>query len=190
MNLPTKSQLLTRAEANRRGNVLGPTQGPVNTKNPMANTPYGAANGPFQTFLGVPCTSPSWGNMSAVDLRTGRVIWTKPFGTGADTGPLGIHSHVPFTMGVPFSGGGITTRGGLTFIAASVEQAIRAYDVSTGAELWKARLPAGGQATPMTYRSPSGRQFVVIATGGKPTLKTTQGIKLVAYALPVEGTDR
>lgn len=122
--------------------------------------------------------------MTAVDLRNGRVIWTRPFGTGADTGPLGIRSHVPFTMGVPFSGGGITTRGGLAFIAASVEQAIRAYDVSSGKELWKARLPAGGQATPMTYRAPSGRQFVVIATGGKPTLKTAPGTKLVAYALP------
>ncbi len=190
MNLPTKSQLITRAEANRRGNVLEPTHGPTNTKNPMANTPYGAANGPFQSFLGVPCTSPSWGNMSAVDLATGRVIWSKPFGTAADTGPLGIHSHVPFTMGVPFSGGGITTRGGLTFIAASVEQAIRAYDVSSGKELWKARLPAGGQATPMTYRAPSGRQFVVIATGGKPTLKTTQGTKLVTFAIPTANAAR
>jgi quinoprotein glucose dehydrogenase len=87
--------------------------------------------------------------------------------------------------GVPFSGGSITTRGGLTFIAASVEQAIRAYDVATGKEVWKARLPAGGQATPMTYRSAlSGRQFIIIAAGGKPTLNTTQGTTLVAFALP------
>ena len=92
--------------------------------------------------------------MTAVDLATGRVIWTEPFGTATDTGPLGLRSHLPLSMGVPFSGGGITTRGGLTFIAASVEQAIRAYDVTTGRELWKARLPAGGQATPMTYRAP------------------------------------
>ncbi len=91
---------------------------------------------------------------------------------------------LPLPMGVPFSGGSITTRGGLVFIAASVEQAIRAYDVSTGEEVWKARLPAGGQATPMTYRSPSGRQFVVVAAGGKPSIKTTPGTKLVAYALP------
>ena len=123
--------------------------------------------------------------MTAVDLASGRVIWTRSFGTAADTGPLGLRTHLPLPMGVPFSGGGITTRGGLTFIAGSIEQAIRAYDVRTGAELWKARLPAGGQATPMTYRAPrSGRQMVVIATGGKPSLKTTEGSMLVAYALP------
>ena len=185
MNLPTKSQLITRAEANNRGMVVHPVHGPVNTGNPMANTPYGAANGPFLSPLGTPCAPPAYGNMTAVDLRTGRVIWTKPFGTATDTGPLGLRSHLPITMGVPFSGGGITTRGGLTFIAASVEQAIRAYDVATGQELWKARLPAGGQATPMTYRAPrSGRQMLIIATGGKPTLKTTQGTTLVAFALP------
>ncbi len=63
-------------------------------------------------------------------------------------------------------------------------QAIRAYDVSTGKELWKARLPAGGQAAPMTYRAPrSRRQMLVIATGGMPSLKTRLGTKLIAYAL-------
>ena len=37
----------------------------------------------------------------------------------------------------------------------------------------------------MTYRAPrSGRQMLVIAAGGKPTLKTMQGTKLVAFALP------
>lgn len=186
MNLPTKSQLLSRADANKRGLKVGPIHGPVNTGAPMANTPYGAANGPFVSPLGVPCTPPAYASMTAVDLATGRVIWTKPFGTARDTGPLNIPSQLPIPMGVPFSGGGITTRGGLTFIAASVEQAIRAYDVSTGKEVWKARLPAGGQATPMTYRSPSGRQLLVIATGGKPTLHTKQGTTLVAYALPKE----
>ena len=185
MNLPTRSQLLTRDEADKRGIVLGPVHGPVNPLNPMTNTPFGADNGPFLSPLGTPCTPPAYASMTAVDLATGRVIWTEPFGTAADTGPLGLRSHLPLSMGVPFSGGGITTRGGLTFIAASVEQAIRAYDVTTGRELWKARLPAGGQATPMTYRAPrSGRQIVLIAAGGKPSLQTTRGTTLVAYALP------
>lgn len=185
MNLPTRSQLITREQADKRGMVVHAVRGPVNTGNPMANTPYGAVNGPFVSPLGTPCAPPAYANMTAVDLVTGRVIWSRPSGTAADTGPLGLRSHLPVTMGVPFSGGGITTRGGLTFIAASVEQTIRAFDVASGKELWKARLPAGGQATPMTYRSPrSGRQFVLIAAGGKPTLKTTQGSKLVAFTLP------
>lgn len=123
MNLPTKSQLLTRQEADKRGLKVQPIQGPVNNGNPMANTPYGAANGPFVSPLGVPCTSPAYASMTAVDLASGRVIWSRPLGTARDTGPLGLHSQLPVTMGVPFSGGGITTRGGLVFIAASVEQA-------------------------------------------------------------------
>lgn len=184
MNVPTQAQLIPRAEADKRHMVVGPIRGHENAANPMANTPYAAVLGPFVSPLGVPCTPPAYGTLTAVDLATGRVIWTKPLGTAADTGPLNVHSHLPITMGVPFSGGGITTRGGLVFIAASVEQAIRAYDVTTGAELWKARLPAGGQATPMTYRSPSGRQFLVIAAGGKTSIKTTPGTTLVAYALP------
>jgi quinoprotein glucose dehydrogenase len=62
---------------------------------------------------------------------------------------------------------------------------LRAFDVETGRELWKARLPAGGQATPMTYRlRPEGRQFVVIAAGGHGKLGTRLGDALVAYALP------
>ena len=46
------------------------------------------------------------------------------------------------------------------FIAASRDEHIRAFDTATGKELWKARLPAGGYATPTTY-SIDGRQFVV-----------------------------
>ncbi len=44
---------------------------------------------------------------------------------------------------------------------------LRAFDLATGAELWKGRLPAGGQATPMSYRlDADGPQYVVIAAGG------------------------
>ena len=185
MRLPTQAQLLSRAQANERGFKVFDGKGPAPGPNaPMEGTPYAALNEPFLSPLGSPCSPPPWGLMSAVDLSSGRVIWSRPFGTARDTGPLGIPTMLPLPMGVPFSGGSITTRGGLVFIAASVEQAIRAYDVSTGEEVWKARLPAGGQATPMTYRSPSGRQFVVVAAGGKPSIKTTPGTKLVAYALP------
>jgi quinoprotein glucose dehydrogenase len=185
LRLPTQAQLVTRAEARAREFKITDGKGPVPGPNaPMENTPYGAVIGPFLSPLGTPCSPPPWGLMTAIDLASGRVIWSKPFGNGRDTGPLGIPSQLPITMGVPFSGGSITTRGGLVFIAASVEQAIRAYDVTTGQEVWKARLPAGGQATPMTYQSPrSGRQFVLIAAGGKPTLKTQHGTKIIAYAL-------
>ena len=135
--------------------------------------------------LGMPCTAPPWGLLTAVDLVSGRVIWSQPIGTGRDSGPFGIESHLPITMGVPMSGGSITTRSGLVFIGATVERTFRAFDVATGEELWHARLPAAGVATPMTYLSKSsGRQFVVIAAGGRPGMVTRLDTKIVAFALP------
>lgn len=185
LRLPTRITLITREEGLKRGFHTFDGHGPVPSGDaPMMNTPYASIGDAFLSPIGTPCAPPPWGLISAVDLANGRVVWSQPFGDTRDTGPFGIASHVPLPMGVPFSGGSVTTRGGLVFIAASVEQAIRAYDASSGRELWKARLPAGGQATPMTYRAPrSGRQMVVVAAGGKPTLETKQGTRLVAYAL-------
>jgi quinoprotein glucose dehydrogenase len=60
---------------------------------------------------------------------------------------------------------------------------IRAFDVDSGKELWETQLPAGGQATPMTYQE-NGRQYVVIAAGGHGKLGTTLGDSLVAFTLP------
>ena len=92
---------------------------------------------------------------------------------------------MPIPYGVPNLGGPIATAGDLIFIGAAADDYLRAYDIDTGEELWKGRLPAGGQATPMTYRlSDKGRQFVVIAAGGHGPLGTRIGDSLVAYALP------
>jgi quinoprotein glucose dehydrogenase len=98
---------------------------------------------------------------------------------------LTLHSHLPLSMGVPNIGGPLTTRTGLTFIAAAQDDYLRAIETLSGRELWRVRLPAGGQATPMTYTSPaSGRQFVVIAASGHAALFTTDGDYIVAYARP------
>jgi quinoprotein glucose dehydrogenase len=87
--------------------------------------------------------------------------------------------------GTPNLGGPIVTAGGLVFVAAALDDYLRAFDVDTGAELWKGRLPAGGQAMPMTYRiGPGGKQFVVIAAGGHGKLGTRLGDSLVAFTLP------
>ncbi|MGT2478459.1 hypothetical protein ACU4GR_05195 [Methylobacterium oryzae CBMB20] len=47
---------------------------------------------------------------------------------------------------------------------------MRGYDTQTGEVLWTTKLPAGGQATPMTYRGRDDRQYVVIAAGGHGAL--------------------
>lgn len=150
----------------------------------QGGTPYAAKIKPFLSPLGAPCNAPPYGLISAVDLRTHKLIWSRPLGTARDSGPLGIPSGLPFTMGTPNAGGAMTTRSGLIFIAATQERTFRAIDTRTGRELWSTRLPAGGQASPMSYQSRSGRQFVVLATGGNLGLQSKLGDSIIAYALP------
>ncbi|GAC1613024.1 MAG: hypothetical protein NVS3B27_10060 [Novosphingobium sp.] len=159
-------------------NVAGPVA--------QAGTPYAAAIKPFLSPLLAPCQQPPYGLISAVDLNTRKLLWQKPFGTARDSGPLMLHSGLPIPMGVPNIGGAVVTASGLGFIGATQEHRIRAYDIRTGKELWKATLPAGGNASPMTYWSPrSHRQFVVIAAGGHGGILSGYSDKLMAFALPL-----
>ena len=122
----------------------------------------------------------------AVDLAAGDKRWEVPLGDTSRLAPLGI----ALDWGLPAMGGPIVTAGGLTFIAASMDDTFRAFDSETGEELWSTQLPAGAQATPMTYRlAPDGPQFVVIAAGGHGTMGTTPGDSVIAYALPAAGED-
>src|SRR3546814_15750347 len=106
--------------------------------------------------------------VSAVDLKSGKLVWTRRFGTSRDSGPLALPTFLPIPMGVPNIGGSVATASGLMFIGATQEHMLRAYDSRTGPALWKNRLPAGGQATPATYWSPkSKRHLVVNAAGGQ-----------------------
>lgn len=147
---------------------------------PQYGTPFGMRREILLSPLGIPCHAPPWGEIMAVDLSEGEIVWRRPFGTTRDLVPL-----VPlaFEVGMPNLGGPIVTASGLVFIGASYDDYLRAYDVDTGKELWKGRLPAGGQATPMTYRA-GGRQFVVIAAGGNERAGTTAGDYIVAFSLP------
>jgi glucose dehydrogenase len=150
----------------------------------QAGTPYAVEVSPFLSPLNVPCQAPPYGFLSAIDLKTRKLVWSHPIGTTRGTGPFGMASGIPLPMGQPNQGGSVVTRGGLIFMAATTDNYIRAFDVTSGKVVWRARLPSAGQATPMVYRSPkSGRQFVVIASS--PSLiQNTPGNALVAYALP------
>jgi quinoprotein glucose dehydrogenase len=163
-------------------NVAGPVA--------QAGTPYAVSVAPFLSPLVAPCTQPPFGMISAVDLNTRKLLWQKPFGTMRDSGPLMMSTGLPIPMGVPNIGGAVVTASGLAFIGATQEHMFRAYDIRTGHELWKGRLPAGGNANPMSYWSArSGRQFIVIAAGGHGGILSGYSDKLIAYALP-RGAER
>jgi quinoprotein glucose dehydrogenase len=142
---------------------------------PQRGTPFAMFHHPFITPRRTACTAPPWGALTAVDLRSGSVSWEVPFGnmTGTPDGEK---------LGSINLGGALIT-GDLVFIAAAMDEALRAFDIDTGKLLWKGELPASAQATPMTYRI-GGRQFVVIAAGGHGKLGTKMGDAVVAFALP------
>jgi quinoprotein glucose dehydrogenase len=135
----------------------------------MRGTPYLMRRRIILGPTGLPCTPPPFGALVAVSLSTGGIVWNVPLGTmGGFPGSLNL-------------GGPIVTAGGIVFIGATLEHAFRAFDVETGRELWKADLPAGARATPMTYEA-GGRQFVVIAAGGGGPFGA--GDAIIAFALP------
>jgi quinoprotein glucose dehydrogenase len=138
-------------------------------------TPYGMHREALTSPSGMPCNPPPWGALTAVDLATGDVRWDVPLGTSPE---------LPTIPGSVNLGGALTTASGLVFIAGARDTQLRAFDVETGSVLWSGELPASAQATPMTYRAPSGRQLVVIAAGGHTALRTKLGDYVVAFALP------
>jgi len=155
----------------------------------MAGTPYVFAQAPFMSPLGVPCQMPPYGTIHVFDLKTRKPVWSKSFGTAAQSGPLGISSMLPIRMGVPNLGGSVATSGGVAFIAASQDRRLRAYDIGTGRELWSFPLPAVAAATPRTYVSAkTGRQYVVIQAGGHYAFPGPQAAAIMAFALPGSGS--
>jgi len=197
VHTPFVTRLFPRAQADALGLSIAPNTGNGGTRGsseamqsgakaglPQIGTPYAAQALPFLSPLGVPCMAPPWGRITAIDLRSRGIAWQRPFGTARDTGPFGWRVGLPLPLGVPSSGGPVTTSSGLTFIAASQDRFLRAIETATGRELWRARLPAGGQATPMTFASAvSGRQIVVVSAGGHGGLNTQPGDYILAYAL-------
>jgi quinoprotein glucose dehydrogenase len=152
----------------------------------QAGTPYAVRREPLLSPWGLPCTAPPWGTLVSVDLRRGRIVWQVPLGSneGFTRWFLPVRD-----FGLPNSGGPIATAGDLVFIGAAMDGYLRAFDIETGRELWKYKLPAGGQATPMTYRAgPAQRQYVVISAGGHGPLGTSRGDYVVAFALPADTT--
>lgn len=176
-NLPFEMKLIPAArfdEARR--------QGEDGEYSPQTGAPYGMYRRPIFSRSHLPCSPPPWGVLTAVDMEAGKIRWQVPLGSMQDFAPG--HPSVP--PGSPSLGGPIVTAGGLVFIAGTFDPFIRAFDVETGKELWKAQLPANGHATPMTYKlSPNGKQYLVIAAGGHAKVsEQPQSDALVAFTPP------
>jgi quinoprotein glucose dehydrogenase len=147
---------------------------------PQRGTPYAVRIELLMSPGGAFCNPPPWGTLAAVDLTSGDVRWEVPLGTTPELSAVPEARH----WGSWNLGGALTTAGGLVFIAAARDTALRVFDVETGRLLWEADLPASAQATPMTYRTASGKQFVVIAAGGHSIMDTKRDDHVVAFALP------
>jgi quinoprotein glucose dehydrogenase len=149
---------------------------------PMTGTPYGMKRRTLRSPNGSLCNPPPWGMLNAVDADTAEVKWTVPLGQFPSIGsaPTGPPENGAISLGGP-----IITAGGLIFIAATIDPAIRAFDISNGKELWKGELPTSARSTPMTFQAPNGNQYVVVSAGGHgirggPPL----GDYVVAFTLP------
>lgn len=171
------SKLVPRSEVPPPGEG---TKGSEQGLNRNEGAPYAVILKPFLSPLGIPCQAPPWGYVAGADLRTGKIAWKHRNGTTRDMTPIPL----PFKVGVPGIGGPMITASGVAFLGATVDDYIRAYDLTTGKQLWRARLPAGGQATPMTYTAADGRQFVLIVAGGHGSVGTKPGDYVIAYTLP------
>lgn len=147
-------------------------------------TPYQPLRGSFNSFLGLPCHQPSWGNLTAIDMKTKTIAWQVPLGTVEDAQLFGARVGLSIPLGMPSLSGLSSTASGLTFFAGTQDYYLRAFDNKNGKELWKARLPVGSQSSPVIYLSPeSGRQFVLITAGGARK-NQERGDYVIAYALP------
>jgi quinoprotein glucose dehydrogenase len=166
--IPIEVRLIPRASFDRRTVTdAAESRGPSAQYTDMKGTPYVMRRQFMFALGGAPCSPPPFGSLVAIDLNAGTKKWDVPLGTLGGMLPPGTSSADAAALGSINLGGAIGTAGGVVFIAATLDHYLRAFDIETGRELWKGALPAGGKATPMTFRGPrDGRQYVVIAAGG------------------------
>jgi len=170
------SKMVTMADADKDTSSDGFHYGPPEK---MKGTPYAIKDSLFVSPWGAPCNKPPWGGLTAVDLAKGTILWDVPFGSIEEELPIPL----PWNLGMPNIGGPIITASGLIFIAATMDRNFRAFDIDTGDELWREKLPATTMTTPITY-DVGGRQYVVVVSGGHAEVPSVRGDYVSAFALP------
>ena len=129
---------------------------------------------------GYPACTPPWGSLVCINLNTGKIAWSVPFGEYQELSAKGV----PLTGQENFGGASVTASG-VVFATGTRDGMIRAFAASTGKELWKHALPFTGTAAPSIYEA-GGRQYVVVTATGGGKLATPAGDAWVAFALPGE----
>jgi glucose dehydrogenase len=149
-----------------------------------SSTPYSrtAAGGSYAHFWNPdnywPCQQPPWGEMVAIDVNTGDLVWKVPLGTIEELDAKGVRNTGTMNMG-----GSVATAGNLLFIGATNDRHFRAFQSTTGRLLWDIKLEAGAYATPLTYKGRSGKQYVVIVAAGLGDYDDVGGDSVIAFAL-------
>ena len=182
-------RFLSREEA-AKGGLKPSTEGEYSEQK---GTPWGVERGMFLSPLGTPCFKPPFGSLTAIDLANNQVKWQVPLG-GIQDAPIhnsflpkeGIVPNLYIPLGMPNLGGPLVTAGGLSFFHGTLDYYLRAFDNDTGKEVWRTRLPVGGQGTPMSYIGKDGKQYIVVVDGGATRTGTNKnrGDYVIAYALP------
>ncbi len=172
------SQMLV-VNTNEVGAIAQMVPAPAGHPVPYVRGGTRGAYGRFWDSQQLPCQQPPWGRLNAIDLRTGEIAWQVPLGNVPALETQGITG-----TGSPNLGGPMVTAGGLVFIGGAGDSRIRAFDLKSGQEVWRADLPASGHGAPVSYRGKSGRQFIVIAAGGGGRFSKTISDAFVAFALP------
>ena len=143
---------------------------------PQRGTPYGMMRRFLLSPKHLPCTPPPWGKLIAIQAGTGEKKWEVPLGR--------LSAKLPESWGSLTLGGPVITAGGLVFVAGTLDPAIYAFDVETGRQLWRGDLPTSARSTPMTYRGPDGKQYVVVSAGShQPGGDQPLGDYLVAFSM-------
>ncbi|WP_339031970.1 pyrroloquinoline quinone-dependent dehydrogenase [Bradyrhizobium symbiodeficiens] len=168
-------RLIPRAEA------AGFSPPPGHDFGQQRGAPFAMSRAVMMSPLGLLCNKPPWGEMVAVDLKAGKILWRSTVGTTEDLAPLGA----PLPWGAPLVNGLAVTAGGLVFTGA-MDAYLRAFDARSGKELWQGRLPVPGVANPMTYLW-KGEQYVAIGAGGHSEAGTSIGDSVVAFRLARPG---